>query len=319
MKMGPLKDPLQSTTMIPVISVVMPVYNAAAYLSAAVDSILAQTFTDFELIAIDDGSTDASLEILQQMAERDSRIRIISRPNTGIVGALNDGVARAQGEFVARMDADDVALPHRFERQLGFLRETPGCVAVGSALLLMDSDGDPIGVQQWATTHEEIDRLLLTGWSGLAHPTAMIRKAALQQVGGYRSEYEWVEDKDLWLRLAEIGQLANLSEPLLRYRVHETSLSCQRESDTLRLWETLLKETYQRRGLMTAPPNRSRRRRKASSANSARANWIRAAARSGNYRTAAKHARKLVREFPFQPSTWLTLLRAATYPIRRSA
>jgi glycosyltransferase involved in cell wall biosynthesis len=300
---------------IPTISVVLPVYNAASYLAAAVSSILGQTFGDFELIAIDDGSTDGSAQIIEQMMRQDARIQIISRPNTGIVGALNDGVARAQGEFIARMDADDIARPHRFERQLGFLRDTPGCVAVGSALLLMDSDGDAIGVQHWALTHEEIDKLLLTGCSGLAHPAAMIRRAALQRVGGYRTEYEWIEDKDLWLRLAEIGRLANLREPLLQYRIHETSLSCQRENDTLRLWETLLNETYHRRRLMATPPKRIVRRSKTG----ARATWIRTAARSGNYRNAAKHARRLVHECPLHPSTWLTLLRAAAYSVRRSA
>jgi GT2 family glycosyltransferase len=295
---------------------VLPVYNAAKYVAAAVRSILGQTFGDFELIAIDDGSTDSSLQILEQVSRQDARVHIISRPNTGIVSALNDGVARARGEFIARMDADDVAMPRRFERQLCFLRDTPACVAVGSAILLIDSDGDPIGVQHWATTHEQIDKLLLTGWSGLAHPTALIRRAALQQVGGYRTEYQWLEDKDLWLRLAEIGQLSNLSEPLLHYRLHETSISFQRESETLRLWEDLLKETYHRRQLAAAPPRLVQRRREAAGPHAARASWIRTASRSGNYRTAAKHARRLVHDRPLQPSTWLTLLRAATNGIR---
>jgi glycosyltransferase involved in cell wall biosynthesis len=295
----------------PTISVVMPVYNAATYLRAAVESILAQTFRDFELIALDDGSTDASLEILRQMAQQDTRIRVISRPNTGIVGALNDGVAAARGEFIARMDADDIALPHRFRRQLDFLRDNPGCVAVGSDVLQIDSDGDPICVQHWAETHEEIDKMLLHGGGGLAHPTAMIRTTAMQQIGGYRTEYQWVEDKDLWLRLAEIGQLANLPAPLLQYRLHETSVCWQRETEQRRLWDKLLDETYHRRGLEATPPKLQSSQRQAVRASRMRAKWIRAAARSGNYRTAAKHARKLLRECPLQASTWITLLRAA--------
>jgi glycosyltransferase involved in cell wall biosynthesis len=295
------------------------VYNGARFLAEAVSSILGQTFGDFELIAIDDGSTDGSLQILQRMSRQDDRIRIISRPNTGLVGALNDGVAQACGEFVARMDADDVALPHRFERQCEFLRNRPDCVAVGSAILLMDCDGDPIGVQHWAATHEEIDQLLLAGSSGLAHPAAMIRRAALQQVGGYRSEYESIEDKDLWLRLAETGRLANLREPLLRYRLHETSMCFEREKDHLRLWEALLAETYRRRGLVTAPPKLSLGGQGAAGVDNARARWIRIAARSGNYHTAMKHAQKLIRDRPLQPSTWLTLVRAAASQLRRGA
>src|SRR3990172_10052244 len=109
----------------PRISVVMPVYNAELFLASAIESILGQTLPDFEFVIVNDGSTDSSLEIVQEYAATDGRIRLVSRPNTGIVGALNDGLAISQGEFIARMDADDMALPHRFERQLKFLEETP--------------------------------------------------------------------------------------------------------------------------------------------------------------------------------------------------
>jgi glycosyltransferase involved in cell wall biosynthesis len=299
----------------------MPVHNAASYLPAAVGSILGQTFRDFELIAVDDGSTDNSLDILRQLAAGDSRIRVITRPGTGIVGALNDGLAAARGELIARMDADDVALPRRFERQVAFLRGKPDCVAVGSAVLLIDSDGDPICVQTWAETHEEIDSLLLRGHGGLAHPTAMMRTAALRHVGGYRKQYEWIEDKDLWLRLAEIGRLANLLDPLLQYRLHGTSVCAQREREQQRLWEQLLAETYQRRRLAAKPPKLHLPRHAAVGDHCARAKWIRGAARSGNYRTAAKHARRLAKEYPLRPSTWMTILRAAlaTLKSRRAA
>jgi glycosyltransferase involved in cell wall biosynthesis len=295
----------------PTISVVMPVYNSQGYLAAAVESILAQTFSEFELVAVDDGSTDGSLATLERLASGDTRIRIISRPNTGIVGALNDGLTAARGELVARMDADDVAMPDRFERQLHHLSAHPDCVAVGSAVLRIDPDGDPICIQPWALAHEEIDRLLLAGGGGLAHPTAMIRTAAIRQVGGYRREYEWVEDKDLWLRLAEIGRLANLPEPLLKYRLHENSVCWQRENEQRALWEKLLAETYERRGLLGPPPQFPPHCGKRPGPGRTRAKWIRAATRSGNYTTAAKHVRQLCRDQPWQAATWLAVLRAA--------
>src|SRR5262245_4670824 len=115
----------------PLVSVVMPVYNAAAYVAQAVESIRAQTLGDFEFIIVNDGSTDRSPRLLEGFAARDSRIKLISRPNTGIVGALNDGVAAARGELIARMDADDVSLPTRLEKQVTFMRSHPQVVALG--------------------------------------------------------------------------------------------------------------------------------------------------------------------------------------------
>jgi glycosyltransferase involved in cell wall biosynthesis len=287
----------------------MPVYNAAAYVVEAVKSTLAQTMADFELIAVDDGSNDSSLEVLQRLAAQDDRMTIVSRANTGIVGALNDGLAKMRGEFVARMDADDVALPHRFATQLDYLRSNPDCVAVGSAVLQIDPDGDPICVQPWAESHEEIERLLLAGGGGLAHPTAMICSAAMRQIGGYRKEFEWIEDKDLWLRLAEVGRLANLSEPLLKYRLHESSVSWRRESEQRRLWKHLLEEAYCRRGLTTKLPVLPERSECRATSNRDRCKWIRAAAKDGHYRTALKHMRHLVWERPLAAKTWITVVR----------
>src|SRR6478672_11907562 len=113
------------STATPTLSVLMPVYNGARYLAEAVESILGQTFRDFELIIVNDGSTDGSEKILRRYAEQDGRIKLISRPNTGIVGALNDAIAASKCELMARMDADDVAMPDRFEKQLAYMRDHP--------------------------------------------------------------------------------------------------------------------------------------------------------------------------------------------------
>ncbi len=213
----------------PLISVVMPVYNGQRYLREAVKSITTQTHGDFEFIVIDDGSTDDSPAILRTFAKEDARIRIISRPNTGLVGALNDGFAEARGQLIARMDADDISLPQRLERQLRFLKDTPDCVAAGSSHLIITSDGDVIGEMPAESDPDRISEALLAGTSPLAHPTMMIRAEALKQAGGYRAEYAHAEDYDLWLRLDEIGQLRNVPEILFKYRWHFDSI-CQRQT-----------------------------------------------------------------------------------------
>jgi glycosyltransferase involved in cell wall biosynthesis len=205
----------------------MPTYNAERYVARAIDSILAQTFADFEFIIVDDGSADRSLEIIRRYEGLDDRIRVLSRPNTGVVGAANDGLAMARGEVVARMDADDVSYPRRFERQVAFLDGHPDCVAVGARVRCIDSDGRPSNSDYLAPlTHAEIDARwhLLGVGGGIAHPTAMSRTAIVRRIGGYR-ELCPAEDVDLFLRLAEQGELANLPEVLLDYRVHFEGIS----------------------------------------------------------------------------------------------
>ena len=173
----------------PAVTALMPVYNAERYVAEAIESILAQTFGDFEFLIVDDGSTDRSRSILEGFAARDARIRLISRPNTGIVGALNEGLAAARGELVARMDADDVAMPERFERQVRYLDDHPECVVVGSRVTVIDPDGDPLTVLTDMLTHEQIDRGLLAGiGAAMYHPAVMYRKSVVLGIGAYRDD-----------------------------------------------------------------------------------------------------------------------------------
>ena len=199
----------------PRVSVAMPVYNSEKYVAKAVASILAQTFEDFEFLIVDDGSTDASRAILQEYAARDRRIKLTSRPNTGYLVALNEMLRRARGEYIARMDADDVALPERFERQIQYLDDHPECVLLGSRVIIIDPDGDPLREMGDALTHEEIDNALMNAMGQLVyHPSVMFRRQVVLDLGGYRPEYYLTEDLDLFLRLAEVGRVANLAEPL---------------------------------------------------------------------------------------------------------
>src|SRR5215212_2827767 len=146
---------------VPTISVVMPVYNTEAYIAQAVESILKQTFADFEFIILDDGSSDRSFHIIQQYAENDERIRLFPLEHQGYVNLLRRGLAMCRGEFVARMDSDDVSMPQRFEKQVEFLRMNPDYVAVGSKVQLIDPYGSSIEVPPHKLTHEEIDAELM--------------------------------------------------------------------------------------------------------------------------------------------------------------
>lgn len=235
------------------VSVVMPVYNAQRYLRQAVESVLGQSFTDFELIAVDDGSKDDSLAILREYGAKDRRVKVVSRANTGIVGALNDGLKAAEGELVARMDSDDLATPDRFEKQVAFLRQNPDHVLVGSQVMLMDAEGAALCAKlDTEYTHEAIDAAHLAGRWPLVHPTIMVRREAILRAGAYREKYQWLEDLDLFLRMAEVGKLASLKDVLVHYRLHTGSVCHTRESDQDRIRPELEAEVYARRGI--APP-----------------------------------------------------------------
>jgi glycosyltransferase involved in cell wall biosynthesis len=182
----------------PSISVLLPVHNAGRFLRAAVASILAQTHRDFELIAVDDGSTDASGRILDAFAATDSRVRLISRPNTGIVGALNDGLAVARGEFIARMDADDIAEPGRLEQQLAHLLIHPEIIALGTFARVIDPAGHVVGLHEPPCGHDAIlARLLDADGGALLHPSLVFRRSALEVAGAYDPAFCRAEQRRL--------------------------------------------------------------------------------------------------------------------------
>jgi len=286
----------------------MPVYNAVRYLRGAVQSVLDQTYRDFELVAVDDGSKDASLSMLQEFAASDSRVKIISRPNTGIVGALNDGITAARGEFVARMDSDDVCEPVRLEKQVAFLDAHPDYVLVGSQVMLIDPEGASLCPKRDTEyTHEAIDGAHLAHRWPLVHPSITVRKSAIEAVGGYRRKYEWLEDLDLFLRLAEMGRIASLPDILLKYRVHPDSICHTREADQDRIRPSLYAEVYARRN-MTPPaqpwvsPSVSNPKQVADRDRNKVWGWW--ALRGGNVRTARKYAFRSVRNTPLASEAW---------------
>jgi glycosyltransferase involved in cell wall biosynthesis len=287
----------------PKISVLLPVFNAERYLRRALESVLTQTFEKFEVVAVNDGSTDRSKAILDEYSRADTRLHQVSQDNQGIVSALNAGLELMRGEYVARMDADDVAMPHRLERQLAYMDRHPECVAVGSQVIYIDPDGDEIGPKaDLKESHEEINTALLAGGWPIVHPSVMIRTSTIRQIGGYQDYRTW-EDHDLFLRLAEVGRLANLDEPLLRYRLHLGSIVHQRAAAKSNVLANVLQDARRRRGLPAMQEQEVPKYRGLTQAEHER-NWVWWALAGGNPRTARKHAWRVVRGNPWSCAAW---------------
>lgn len=233
----------------PRVSVIMPVYNSEQFLEPAVMSILSQTFTNFELIVVDDGSTDSSLKILRGFADGDDRVRIFSRPNTGYVIALNEMIDAAAGEYLARMDADDIALPSRLQTQVDYLDAHPDIVCVGTHWEIIDEADRLLHVQKPPVDDETMQQAAMRGATPFCHPSIMVRSEAMRRVGSYQVDMEPAEDLDLALRLGEIGKLANIDVPLMRYRVHSGSVSGTRAAQQIDRQSEAIQRAGKRRGV----------------------------------------------------------------------
>lgn len=235
---------------LPDISVLMPVYNAGRFLDAAVRSIRLQTHRNIELIAVNDGSTDDSLQTLRRHSDEDRRIVVVDRPNGGIVDALNAGLDHCRAEFIARMDGDDVAYPQRLERQRAWMLKHPDCVAVGCQTRVVDPQGQEVSRPKRPLTSDAIEQYCLAkSGAAISHPTLFLRSAVLKRLGGYRHQYRYTEDLDLYLRLTEVGGLSNLDEVLLDYRVHAQMSSSPYNLDQTLAGIQTITDACRRRGL----------------------------------------------------------------------
>ena len=285
---------------IPTISVIMSVYNGEQYLEDAINSMLCQTASDFEFIVIDDGSTDGTTKLLQQYRSSDDRIQVLHHANVGLTASLNIGIRQARGEFIARMDSDDRADPYRLEAQLAYLRKHSECVALGSRLRLIDPDGDSLGDSQPPVQHDDIVESLYQGIGSLPHPSVLMRRTAVESVGGYRESFRYAQDLDLWLRLAEIGQLANLTEPLLNYRLHLNSITNEKRREQLECARRAVREACLRSGRPSIPITFAEQ--KFSSSSRVYRGWAGLASSNGYADTARKHAWNAFKENPYTTS-----------------
>lgn len=210
----------------PKVSVLMSAYNGSRYLCESIESILNQTFTDFEFIIIDDGSTDSTWKLLTEYADKDQRVRLFkNEENIGLTESLNKGLKLAEGEYIARQDADDVSLPERFEKQVTLLDKHPEFVLVSCNLELIDSEGSIIGKYQRACEPDLVPWYLLFYNRLAGHSQVMFRRKPALDLGGYSQIYPHNEDYELWCRLVKVGKITILSEVLLQHRMHNQSIS----------------------------------------------------------------------------------------------
>lgn len=224
----------------PLVSVVMSVYNGEEYLRQSIDSILNQTFTDLELVLIDDGSTDKTKQIIQSY--KDDRIIFISRENRGLVASLNEGIKKARGFYIARQDDDDISLPTRLEKQIQAFHENADLVVCGTFAAFISQGG--AFERNYATPFlaPDLSRRLFLG-SSLVHGSVMIRKEELVGAGAYREEAWPAEDYDLWLRLTKY-KIEVVPEVLYEYRLNNDGISATNSDAQVKSSELSKKEAW---------------------------------------------------------------------------
>jgi len=205
----------------------MSVYNGRRYLKEAVESILNQTFKNFEFIIIDDGSTDKSPQILDEYTKRDKRIRVIHQKNIGLTKSLNKALKLAQGKYIARIDADDIAYKSRFKKQVDFLEKHPKVGLVGSYVDVIDEKRKTIGQLIYPTSDKKIKKELIKK-NPFCHPSVMFRKEVTEKVGAYNEDFGTAQDYDFWMRISKHYQVANLSKVLGAWRLRKKAITFQK-------------------------------------------------------------------------------------------
>jgi hypothetical protein len=211
----------------PAVSVLIPVRNCARYLAQALESLAAQTFRDFEILVVDNGSSDGTRDVLRAWAGREPRLRVFRLRRPGVARSLNYAASRARAPLLARLDGDDVAMPDRFAIQVAAMNASPDLALLGSAAELIDASGRRVGVLDRPLRDADLRAFQRTG-SGFVHSSVIMRRAAFVAAGGYRKGLNVAEDYDLWLRLEEQGRIANLPQRLVRYRLHTASATARR-------------------------------------------------------------------------------------------
>ena len=215
----------------PTITALMSVFNGEKWLLESLESMRNQTFQDFEMLLIDDGSTDCTPDILHDFAASDARVRIITKGNTGLTDSLNIGVSEARGSWIARMDADDVASPNRFELQIKHITSEPNIVLVGSGFYVKNGVDLNDTVHYVPGTHTQLVRRLERMKGFFPHSSAMYKASTVRDIDGYDQNAKLNEDWDLWLRFSEVGQIAAVRKPLVLIRKHDDQITSMQNSN----------------------------------------------------------------------------------------
>lgn len=209
----------------PLISVIMPAHNAQKYISSAIESILNQTFKKFELIIINDSSTDKTLDIIKSFSKKDSRVKIVNNDTRlDIARSLNKGISFAKSNIIARMDADDIAFSNRLELQYKLISSSKNIAVVGANIVIMDTAENKIATRSYPDSSGKLKDCLFK-YSPFAHPVVMFKKNMFEEVGRYNPKYSPTEDLDLWFRLGIKYEFESIPESLLKYRLYEKSSS----------------------------------------------------------------------------------------------
>lgn len=227
----------------PKISVVMPVYNCGQFLKEALASLLIQTYDDFEIIAINDGSNDDSLDILKKFALLDSRIRIIDQKNTGIVKVLNRGIEQARGDYIARMDSDDVSFPNRFSDQVKILDARPEVILVAGDFEVINHSSEFLYRELVLPENEALKRALYLR-NPIAHGSTMFRKSTVKKAGGYRDLFGPTEDVDLWMRLSHMGEFAATATHIYKWRMNQNGLTLSKNGESIRQGKSHIEQRW---------------------------------------------------------------------------
>lgn len=205
------------------LTIVIPVFNGWPYIEDCVNSILDQTYQDFKLLIINDGSTDYTTQYLTSL--KDSRIEVIHKKNTGVIDSMNIGFQEVKSKYLARVDADDIVHPQKFEKQISFIEKNPECILVGTDAIHMSEDRKRTGWRvKMPANHAEIEKALFARKSAIIQPTIVCLSSFIHEIGGYRLD-AWPEDYDLYFRLLDKGKLANINEALYCIRLHKDSIT----------------------------------------------------------------------------------------------
>jgi glycosyltransferase involved in cell wall biosynthesis len=292
----------------PLISVLMPVYNVEQYLRQSIESILLQSFKDFEFIIIDDGSTDNSKNIVSEYANKDSRIKFFSRENKGIVKTRNELLQLSKAKYFAIMDGDDISSDCRLEEQFKFLTDNPEYLIVGCRDLLIDPDGDPIKLINTLVEHDEIDQANLKTNEFLTLNAYMAITKSVKDIGAYREEITYAEDRDLFLRLAELGKVKVLPSVLYKYRQHHNSVCAKKRLEINQSVAQVIKDAHSRRRLdLNAVAQDTSSLENNLQPKDYFSSWAWWALDAGNVNTARKYALKLLYTSPLSLQSWRLL------------
>ncbi|MDA9934515.1 glycosyltransferase family 2 protein [Rubripirellula sp.] len=292
------------------VTVVIPAYNLDAYLQDAIESVLKQQYDGpLSIIVLDDGSTDQSLEVANRMAEKVTNLKVVTQANQGRAKTRNRMLELAETDLVAWLDGDDLAAPCWLADQIGYLHSHPECVAVGGQGYSMTASGNAIGPITHPLDSEEIDQRHLSGQANAFFQSCvLVRKSAVLRAGGYDERYPCAEDYSLWLRLAEIGKLANLPACHLCYRVHATSANWTLNIDQRTQGHAIQQEALKRRGLPVdgkvmdeIPPMKKDDWNR-------RLFWINIALKSGNPVSALQMLGPALKKHPVSLVMWLATL-----------